>query len=131
MKPKAPLIFCLLLFGATVPVNAQTLKLPPIAEPLEQPAAPSEVPPTPVTEAAAPAPAPEATAAAAPSPIASPVPTTLPGRGMSMDHVSERFGSPREKVEQVGTPPITRWVYAGFTVYFEYDKVIHAVSHKQ
>jgi len=55
---------------------------------------------------------------------------TLPGRGMTKDQVESRFGSPPEKVEAVGEPPISRWVYSGFTVYFEYDHVIHAVNHQ-
>ncbi len=54
---------------------------------------------------------------------------TLPGRGMSMLQVEERFGSPREKFDDVGDPPITRWVYPDFTVYFEYQYVINAVAH--
>ncbi len=29
----------------------------------------------------------------------------------------------------MGDPPITRWVYPDFTVYFEYQYVINAVSH--
>jgi hypothetical protein len=29
----------------------------------------------------------------------------------------------------VGDPPITRWVYDRFTVYFENDRVIHSVVH--
>ena len=60
-----------------------------------------------------------------------PVTTTLPGRGMSMEQVEENFGTPDEKVERVGDPPIARWVYGSFTVYFEYDKVIHSVTHKR
>jgi hypothetical protein len=55
---------------------------------------------------------------------------TLPGKGMTKDQVEDRFGSPPEKVGSVGEPPISRWVYSGFTVYFEYDHVIHAVNHK-
>jgi hypothetical protein len=27
----------------------------------------------------------------------------------------------------VGAPPITRWDYAGFSVFFEHDRVIDAV----
>jgi hypothetical protein len=30
----------------------------------------------------------------------------------------------------VGDPPISRWVYDHFTVYFEYDKVLHSVVNK-
>ncbi|VAW97029.1 hypothetical protein MNBD_GAMMA21-816 [hydrothermal vent metagenome] len=55
---------------------------------------------------------------------------TLPGKGMSKDSVEERFGSPAEKIEAVGEPPISRWLYGSFTVYFEYDHVIHAVNNK-
>jgi len=55
---------------------------------------------------------------------------TLPGKGMTKDSVEERFGSPADKGEAVGEPPITRWQYGSFTVYFEYDHVIHAVNHK-
>ncbi|MDZ7805040.1 hypothetical protein [Thiohalophilus sp.] len=54
---------------------------------------------------------------------------TLPGRGMSMLQVEDRFGTPREKFDEVGDPPITRWVYPDFTVYFEYQYVINAVAH--
>lgn len=54
---------------------------------------------------------------------------TLPGRGMSMISVEERFGQPRTKYDEVGDPPITRWVYSDFTVYFEYQYVINAVAH--
>ena len=55
---------------------------------------------------------------------------TLPGRGMSMEQVEERFGTPAEKNPAVGTPPISSWIYDKFTVYFESQYVIHAVFHK-
>ncbi len=55
---------------------------------------------------------------------------TLPGKGMTKDAVEERFGSPVERIEAVGEPPISRWIYGSFTVYFEYDHVIHAVNRK-
>ncbi len=58
------------------------------------------------------------------------VSVTLPGKGMTKDSVEERFGSPQDKVEAVGEPPISRWLYGSFTVYFEYDHVIHAVNHR-
>jgi hypothetical protein len=51
----------------------------------------------------------------------------LPLRGMSMNTVESRFGAPREKLGPVGEPPITRWVYADYTVYFEGRYVIHTV----
>ncbi|GMR16827.1 MAG: hypothetical protein BMS9Abin31_1214 [Gammaproteobacteria bacterium] len=51
----------------------------------------------------------------------------LPGRGMSMENVQNRFGEAQEKFSAVGEPPITKWVYKNFTVYFESEFVIHAV----
>ena len=55
---------------------------------------------------------------------------TLPGRGMTMEQVEERFGEPTQKNDAVGTPPIITWVYEKFTVYYEDHYVIHAVFHK-
>ncbi len=52
----------------------------------------------------------------------------LPGRGMTMAEVEKRFGPPGKKMGEVGTPPITRWIYEDFIVYFEYQYVIHAVA---
>ncbi|MDH5181887.1 MAG: hypothetical protein OEZ39_12420 [Gammaproteobacteria bacterium] len=54
---------------------------------------------------------------------------TLPGRGMTKENVLSQFGEPEKKYSAVGTPPISRWVYKGFTVYFESNYVIHAVFH--
>ena len=50
-----------------------------------------------------------------------------PARGMSMDQVAAKFGEPAAKVPAVGKPPISRWNYPGFIVYFEHEHVIHAV----
>ena len=50
-----------------------------------------------------------------------------PARGMTMAQVASKFGDPLSKVAAVGTPPISRWEYSGFVVYFERDHVIHAV----
>jgi outer membrane protein assembly factor BamE (lipoprotein component of BamABCDE complex) len=50
-----------------------------------------------------------------------------PGRGMTMDQVAAKFGSPTNKVPAVGKPPISRWDYPGFVVYFERNYVIHSV----
>ncbi len=52
----------------------------------------------------------------------------LPGRGMTMVDVEKRFGPPGKKEDEVGDPPITRWIYEDFIVYFEYQFVIHAVA---
>ena len=51
----------------------------------------------------------------------------MPARGMSMQAVRERFGSPQQELPAVGEPPITRWVYDRFTVYFEHHLVITSV----
>jgi len=54
----------------------------------------------------------------------------VPGNGMSMDQVTQRFGEPTERVGSIGDPPITRWVYESYTVYFEHDLVLHSVIHR-
>jgi hypothetical protein len=55
-------------------------------------------------------------------------PVERPARGMTMRAVEERFGAPANRHATVGTPPITRWDYQGFSVFFEHDRVIHAVT---
>jgi outer membrane protein assembly factor BamE (lipoprotein component of BamABCDE complex) len=50
-----------------------------------------------------------------------------PHRGMTMDQVAGKFGAPVTKVAAVGSPPISRWEYPGFVVYFEHEHVIHSV----
>ena len=50
-----------------------------------------------------------------------------PTRGMTQASVESKYGSPASVKAPVGDPPITRWEYAGFVVFFEHDKVIHAV----
>lgn len=59
----------------------------------------------------------------------------LPARGMSMAQVEARFGAPSEKRAPVGGqqpqwPPITRWVYPQFSVYFENERVVDAVVNQ-
>ena len=54
----------------------------------------------------------------------------LPRKGMAMKTVRDRFGEPEKVRPPVGDPPITRWVYDGYTVYFEHRYVIHAVPHR-
>jgi hypothetical protein len=50
-----------------------------------------------------------------------------PARGSTMTTVEAKFGAPVTRHPTVGAPPITRWDYAGFSVFFERDRVIHAV----
>jgi hypothetical protein len=54
----------------------------------------------------------------------------LPVNGISKDEVRARFGDPVDKIAAIGDPPITRWNYAGWSVYFEYDLVLFTVLHK-
>ncbi len=54
-----------------------------------------------------------------------------PVRGMSMQEVIEQFGQPERKLPPVGDPPITRWKYPRYTVYFEGKYVIHAVPDER
>jgi hypothetical protein len=58
----------------------------------------------------------------------------MPQRGSSMSQVEARFGAPVQKLAPVAgpndrkhNPPITRWIYPAFEVYFEYNHVIDAV----
>jgi hypothetical protein len=55
---------------------------------------------------------------------------TLPAGGLTMSEVEGRYGPPSERKDPVGRPPITRWVYPAFTVYFENDRVISSVLNK-
>jgi len=52
----------------------------------------------------------------------------LPPRGTSMAQVEAQFGAPTQRYAAVGQPPITRWVYPTFVVFFEYQHVVHAVA---
>ncbi len=64
------------------------------------------------------------------SPPNSPAGLIRPSHGMSMDTVKQRFGEPTEVYSPVGEPPITRWGYQGYSVYFERDLVITTVVHQ-
>jgi outer membrane protein assembly factor BamE (lipoprotein component of BamABCDE complex) len=57
-----------------------------------------------------------------------PADVATPARGMTMNQVTSKFGAPVNKVAAVGNPPISRWDYTGFVVYFERDYVIHTVA---
>ena len=54
-----------------------------------------------------------------------------PSSGMTAASVESTFGAPEAKVAPVGEPPITRWEYKDFVVFFEYDRVIHTVIKRQ
>jgi hypothetical protein len=53
-----------------------------------------------------------------------------PTRGMTQARVESVYGAPQSRVAPVGDPPIERWEYADFVVFFEYDRVIHAVRRR-
>jgi outer membrane protein assembly factor BamE (lipoprotein component of BamABCDE complex) len=56
----------------------------------------------------------------------------LPQRGMTMAQVERKFGAPERKLDTRGGdsprhPPIHRWEYSNYIVYFERNHVIHSV----
>ncbi|MCC5958909.1 MAG: hypothetical protein JJU08_06185 [Rhodobacteraceae bacterium] len=53
-----------------------------------------------------------------------------PRNGQTMDQVERRFGAPNDRVAAVGEPPISRWIYGEYTVYFEHDRVLRAVERR-
>ncbi len=58
--------------------------------------------------------------------------TAVPKRGLTMGQVEKAFGAPATRRPAVGggsphQPPITRWDYNGFSVFFEHDRVIDSV----
>ncbi len=52
---------------------------------------------------------------------------STPGNNTPMTQVREQFGQPGTEAPAVGKPPIARWYYAQYTVYFEFDRVITSV----
>lgn len=63
---------------------------------------------------------------------AAPAPAAQPQKGDSMATVTKNFGEPSMKHPAAGGdtrkhPPITRWDYAGFSVFFERKKVVDVV----
>ncbi len=62
-------------------------------------------------------------------------PRNLPSRGLSMAQVEARFGAPIQRLDPRGGqkrdwPTIHRWVYPGYTVYFERTRVIDVVQNR-
>ncbi|HLQ85481.1 MAG TPA: hypothetical protein VK110_04945 [Salinisphaeraceae bacterium] len=51
----------------------------------------------------------------------------LPRRGTSMQQVLARHGEPQTRHAAIGEPPITRWDYAKYSLYFERNLLLHAV----
>ena len=59
-----------------------------------------------------------------------------PNSGVSMAQVRQQFGAALTEHPTVSAnggphqPPITRWDYSGFSVFFEHDHVVHSVVHR-
>ena len=51
----------------------------------------------------------------------------LPARGLKQSAVLAQFGEPKQRYGGTGNPPISRWQYPGFVVYFENGTVLHSV----
>ena len=54
-----------------------------------------------------------------------------PTLGMTQASVLEQYGEPVQRYAPVGEPPISRWQYQDFTVYFESNIVMHSVIRHQ
>ena len=52
-----------------------------------------------------------------------------PTLGMTKVAVEGHYGAPELRIPAVGDPPISRWVYDPYTVYFEREHVIRSVVH--
>ena len=117
---------CMITMALAGPVSAQVLEMPEAPMPEPESVEPQAMEPEPMEPGAPEAMMPESVEPVPEQPSQT---LTVPGRGMTKDQVEERFGTPPEKIGAVGEPPISRWVYSGFTVYFEFDRVIHSVSN--
>lgn len=53
----------------------------------------------------------------------------LPTNGLTKADVESRFGTPEHKRSAVGDPPISRWDYDDYSVYFEFELVLYSVLH--
>jgi len=59
-----------------------------------------------------------------------------PQAGMTMASVRAKYGNPTQEYPAVSTsgdplqPPITRWDYAAYSVFFENNLVLHSVVHR-
>lgn len=54
----------------------------------------------------------------------------LPRNGQTMQAIEAHYGAPDRRHAAVGEPPITRWDYADYSVYFENDRVLFSVLHR-
>ena len=54
----------------------------------------------------------------------------LPSNGQTKAQVRQRYGDPVREHAPVGEPPISRWEYEEYTVYFERDLVLDSVLNR-
>jgi len=54
----------------------------------------------------------------------------VPRNGLSKADVESRFGAPEMRHPAVGEPPISRWDYGDYSVYFEHDLVLFTVLNE-
>lgn len=55
----------------------------------------------------------------------------MPMHGDQQAQVLQQFGEPRVRHQGVGQPPISRWDYPSFSVYFEHTTVVNSVQIHQ
>ncbi|KRT55937.1 hypothetical protein [endosymbiont of Ridgeia piscesae] len=68
--------------------------------------------------------------AIAEEPVNSPEGLQRPTRGLTMNQVRMQFGEPDYEHPWVGSPPITRWDYPDYSVFFEFEMVLISVVHR-
>lgn len=55
----------------------------------------------------------------------------MPAHGDQQAQVLQQFGEPSKRHASVGQPPISRWDYSDFSVYFEQNTVVNSVQTHQ
>ena len=55
----------------------------------------------------------------------------MPTHGDKQAQVIQQFGEPSKRHASIGQPPISRWDYPGFSVYFEQSTVVNSVQIHQ
>ena len=53
----------------------------------------------------------------------------LPRNGYTKAAIESKYGAPQQRHQAVGDPPISRWDYADYSVYFEHNLVLFSVLH--
>ena len=53
----------------------------------------------------------------------------LPKNGYTKADIESKYGAPQNRHQAVGDPPISRWDYADYSVYFEHNLVLFSVLH--